>query len=87
MLENYEIKVLEHDLLDYNAWATHVVSEGIFKDIETALHYKAKRCADRMIMVYESRYGDLAGTIEDKVNICSSHKDYKNRAEREAELL
>lgn len=87
MLENYEIKALEYGILDYNAWADHAVSEGIFKDIETALHYKAEMCAERMIKVHESQYGAIDGTTKEKVDACYAHKDYKNRIEREAELL
>ncbi len=86
MLEPYEIKALEHNLKDYNAWATHAVKEGIYPDNETALHYKAARCAQRMITEYESLNSKFAANLssEDKVNACNNAVGYKNRNQKES---
>jgi hypothetical protein len=85
MLEEWEIKALENDLLDYSAWAAHAVAEEIFPDTETALHYKAGRCAKRMITECESIHGKLdpTKTTAEKVMIAFAEPGYKNRQQRE----
>jgi hypothetical protein len=87
MLEEWEIKALKNDLLDYEAWAAHAVAEGIFPDTETALHYKAGRCATRMICACESIHGKLdpTKTIAEKVMLAFSEPDYKDRKQRDEE--
>jgi hypothetical protein len=67
MLKDYEIKALEHDLLDYNAWAAHAVQEGCFPDTETALKYKAKKCAERMIKEHECISNTIIATTKDNL--------------------
>lgn len=88
MLKDYEIKALEHNLLDYNAWAIHAVNEGIYPDTETALHAKAARCAERMIKEHESKNSKFSSglTLEEKIDTCHGDVKYKNRVARDAEM-
>ncbi len=87
-LESWEIKALEHDLLDYNSWATHAVNEDIYSDTETALHAKASKCAKRMINSHESLYGSIANEqVSEKVDACHAHINYKNRITRDEEVI
>ena len=87
MLENWEIKALEHDLLDYNSWAAHAVKEKIYPDKETALHDKALKCAGRMINMHESTHSSLVAlTTSGKVDACYAKSGYKNRVQRDAEV-
>lgn len=86
MLEQYEIKALESDLLDYNAWATHAVNEGIYIDSEISLHHKADKCAERMVNIHEHNSGSInKSTIAEKIDVCYADAGYKDRTTRQAE--
>jgi len=76
-LEQWQIKALENDLIDYNAWASHAVASGIFPSAEAALESKANKCAKRMV-------GNVAD-IPSAVLAKASEPGYKNRVQRNAE--
>ncbi len=86
MLEDYEIKVLDHFLLDRNKWASHAVAEKIYPDEETALHDKASKCLPRMILQHESSYSKLDDSLSNAEKVIEILKEatYKNRAARDA---
>jgi hypothetical protein len=88
-LEDWQVKALEYDLLDYNTWAAHAVQEDIYPDDETALIDKANKSAKRMITSCESIHGkfDPSKTVEEKVLLAYAKPDYKNRQQRDAEGL
>lgn len=87
MLADYEIKAIDHDLLDRNVWAAHAVAENIYPDTETALHAKAPKCLRRMVNTYNSTHAKLSDTLSDEDKVTEILKDvnYKNRVQREAE--
>jgi hypothetical protein len=89
MLTQSEIKCLEHNLLDYNEWATNAVDKGIFKDVDTALKYKITKCKQRMLHEYESRNGKVDNQLTDdeKVSLCVNEDGYKNRSDREPTII
>lgn len=77
-LEQWQIKALEHDLLDYNAWASHAVACGIYSSTEEALISKAAKCAKRMV----GTPADVPAAVLAKV----AEQGYKNRAQIQAEI-
>lgn len=89
MLENWEIKALLNYVSDYQKWAEHAVSEGIYTDEESALKSKALKCANRMIAKYESNNEsfDDTKTYSDKIDVITTMPAYKDRAVRDAEQV
>jgi hypothetical protein len=88
VLANYEIKALEHILIDYQSWINHVENHLKFDDPDVIIAKKVEVCLTKMISEYESVKGVLENlTDEEKVNFISVQPEYENRAEREGSLF
>lgn len=76
-----EVKYLENDLLDINQW------------VEDAVKGKISKCKGRMIaewqpkLLADSEIESIPATESGLLATITSHKDYKNRADRESEAL
>lgn len=90
-LETWQIRVLQNELEDYQAWIDNVNNCGIFpseKDgsgrltIDEVIQNKINKCFERMIKDYSFESGL---TQEEKVNLIIAQENYKNRFELEIE--
>jgi hypothetical protein len=85
ILENWQIKILENDLLDYQAWINHVETCGKFPNPDLITQNKINKCLERMIN--QNSQLDFTGlTDEEIVNLIILQQNYKNREERENEI-
>lgn len=86
-LETWQIKILQHDLLDYEEWINHVTNYPKFaNNYNEIIQNKINACLERMINEY-SHLNFTSLTDEQKVNLISSQQNYKNRTERESEII
>lgn len=89
----WEIKILEHGLLDYEEWINHVKTvekaPGVlmFPEPDETILNKVEKCKERMFNEHVSKYGDFVGQKGDKekVDFIVAKPDYKNRIARDSE--
>lgn len=82
MLKEYEIKILEWQLEDYQDWFDNVKNCGNFPDPDAILQNKIKNSFERM-KIANSKLDFASKTDEEVVNLIISQEGYKNRVERE----
>jgi hypothetical protein len=85
ILENWQIKVLQHQLLDYEEWINHVENYPKFaNNYNEIIQNKIDACFEIMKLGNPLDFTGL--TDEQIVNLITSQQDYKNRTERENEI-
>ena len=89
-LRNWEIKILEWQLLDYQKWGEDAVARGSYETVLEALRGnntnigKIKKSLEKMLKAYSHlNFAGLAD--EEKVSLITTQQNYKKRIERDEE--
>lgn len=82
ILDNWQIKVLQHYLLDYKGWIKNVETCELFSKPDEIIQNKINVCFDRILKEYSQLdFVDLKD--DEKINLIINLTNYKNRVEKE----